>query len=324
MIVSRQYRSYFENIYYNISMESLSIITPCYNEEKNLQDCVSEVLKVLGDLNFEHIFIDNASTDDSITELRKLKKQYPHVRILQNSQNVGVFSSMQRALRMVQSEWVVPFFAADLQDPAYVLSEMIKKQKTTNCDSVFGVRASRVEKKWLLFLRSLFYKVLRTNSNNSYVNGTSEFCLIKSKIAIQIANIEDPNPFLRIYLSQLRGNVQYVKFRMVERKKGKSSANLYSLVDDALNAFSIILPSIFSRILVNSVIGVMIGAVVLLYSLIDYIFLPLKFEKLSIIAVLVIGFSLLTGLISVVGHYVYIIHNQIRMKLNVATSEITD
>jgi glycosyltransferase involved in cell wall biosynthesis len=304
-------------------MNSLTVVTPCFNEEENLEDCVAQVLKILNGISFEHIFIDNASTDSSVAVLKNLKKRYPHIRILQNSQNVGVFSSMQRALKVIDSPWVIPFFAADQQDPAEIILEMIKIQEKTKCDSVFGVRASRVEKKWLLALRSIFYRVLKNNSSGSYVSGTSEFCLIRSEVAQQLTRIEDPNPFLRIYLSQLRGNVEYVNFQMQERQKGKSSANLYTLVDDALNAFSIILPSVFSRLLVNSILGIAFGISLLGVSLIDLLFLPFHFEKLSLIGLVISGFSFLVGLNAVVGHYVYIIHNQIRKKLTIETTEIS-
>jgi glycosyltransferase involved in cell wall biosynthesis len=305
-------------------MQSLSVITPCFNEEENLEDCVLQVKEALQGLQFQHIFIDNSSTDQSVAVLQRLKKDFPHVRILTNSQNVGVFSSMQRALRVVNTEWVIPFFAADLQDPAEVIREMIELQKSSQCDSVFGVRASRVEKRWLLLLRRMFYKVLKMNSSGTYVSGTSEFCLIRSHVAQQLIQIEDPNPFLRIYLSQLRGNVKYVKFQMQERLKGKSSANLYSLVDDALNAFSIILPSIFSRLLVYALLGIGLGILIILFSVIDYFWLPIALENLFTVGVITIGFSFSVGMNSVIGHYVYIIHNQVRRKLTAATKELLD
>jgi len=305
-------------------MQSLSVITPCFNEENNLQDCVVQVKEALQGLQFQNIFIDNSSTDESVAVLRRLKNEFPHVRILTNSQNVGVFSSMQRALRVVNTEWVIPFFAADLQDPAEVMREMVELQKSSQRDSVFGVRASRIEKRWLLVLRRMFYSVLKLSSGGAYVSGTSEFCLIRSSVARQLIQIEDPNPFLRIYLSQLRGDVKYVKFQMQERLKGESSANLFSLVDDALNAFSIILPSIFSRLLVYAVSGIGLGILIILFSVIDYFWLPIALENLFTVGVISIGFSFLVAMNSVIGHYVYIIHNQVRRKLMAKTEEILD
>lgn len=302
-------------------MASISVITPCFNEEINLRECVLKVKEALSSHDLVHIFIDNASLDNSILELIKLKKEFPHLKILENSQNVGAFSSIQRALNYVNTEWVVPFYAADLQDPPSVLSEMMLIQEKTGCDSVFGVRATREEKKWLFALRKVFYRILNYASNKSYVNGTSEFCLIKSESAKKIGLIRDSNPFLRIYLSQLKGNAEYVPYKMVHRKEGKSSANLFTLFDDALNAFSIILPSIFSRLLVASITGTILGLSVTTYSLLDILFLPFGLERLLTPGIVILCFSVIIGINSIIGHYVYLIHLQVRNKLDISTVE---
>ena len=302
-------------------MASISVITPCFNEELNLRECVLKVKEALSSHDLVHIFIDNASLDDSILELMKLKKEFSHLKILQNSQNVGAFSSIQRALNHVNTEWVVPFYAADLQDPPSVLSEMMVIQEKTGCDSVFGVRATREEKKWLFALRKVFYRILNYASNKSYVNGTSEFCLIKSESAKKIGLIRDSNPFLRIYLSQLKGNAEYVPYKMVPRKEGKSSANIFTLFDDALNAFSIILPSIFSRLLVASIMGAILGLSVTTYSLLDILFLPFSLERLFTPGIVILCFSVIIGINSIIGHYVYLIHLQVRNKLDISTVE---
>jgi glycosyltransferase involved in cell wall biosynthesis len=303
-------------------MKMLSVITPCWNESENLRDCIIELQKVLDQIDYEHIFIDNSSTDDTLAKLLDLKTEFPQIRVFANSQNVGVFSSIQRALRVVRGNWVVPFFAADLQDPPTVILEMIKLQEKTNSDSVFAVRETRSENAFIFFLRKMFYRIIRQTTEKSYVSGTSEFCLIKSSVAFQIAEIEDANPFLRLYLSQLRGKVQYVNFAMKERNKGKSSANLFSLTDDALNAFSLVLPSVFSRILIGSILGVAIGFLVCIFSIIDIILLPLNLEKLFTPGLILLGFSIMMGMNAVIGHYVYIIHSNVRKKLTATTVEV--
>jgi polyisoprenyl-phosphate glycosyltransferase len=303
-------------------MLMLSIVTPCYNESENIRDCIVELQTVLEGVDYEHILIDNFSTDDTLSKLLELKEEFSHIRILANSQNVGVFSSIQRALREIKGIWVVPFFAADLQDPPVVILEMINVQQRTNCESVFAIRETRSENSMIFLLRKIFYRVIRETTEKSFVSGTSEFCLIQSKVAIQISEIEDTNPFLRLYLSQLRGNVEYVAFAMRERKKGKSSASIFSLTDDALNAFSLVLPSIFSRILIGSIVGVTIGSLVCFYSILDLILLPLSLEKLFTPGLILLGFSFMMGINAVIGHYVYIIHSNIRKKLNAKTTEM--
>jgi len=303
-------------------MKTLSVVTPCFNESENVLDCIIELQAALQGIDYEHIFIDNFSSDDTLRKLLDLRSQYPHVRVLANSQNVGVFSSIQRALREAKGNWVVPFFAADLQDPPKIIREMIRIQESSSCDSVFAVRETRSENAIIFFLRRIFYKIIRLSTEKSYVSGTSEFCLIQSKVARQIVEIEDANPFLRLYLSQLRGKVEYVNFAMKERNKGKSSANIFTLTDDALNAFSLVLPSVFSRILIASLLGITIGLLVCAYSIVDLLLLPSSLEKLFTPGLILLGFSIMMGINAVIGHYVYIIHSNVRKKLNAITTEV--
>lgn len=303
----------------------LSIITPCFNESSNILDCVEQVKNSVHNfsqtMGFEHIFIDNASTDSSDEILQEIAQKYSHVRILKNSQNVGVFSSIQRAISYAEGEWLIPFFAADLQDPPEVITEMLKVQFTSGCDSVFGIRATRIESNFLLTMRKIFYKFLKVASSNDFVEGTSEFCLIKKEIAIAVTEIDDPNPFLRIYLSKLRGKVEYVKFQMNKRVKGKSSANLFTLTDDALNAFSIIMPSIFSRALVFLFpISLFLAALFLISVplVITNIWNPFYSYSFAVGFILVI----IMALQCLVGHYLFILHKHMRRPPMANTNEV--
>ena len=304
----------------------LTIISPCFNESLNLFELVkrTEVAVRSFDpkIKYEHILIDNASTDDSIKVMNEVRKRFPQVRILQNSENIGVFASMQRGLKASSGKWVVPFLAADMQDPPEVIAEMLEKQITTECDAVFGIRESRRENSFLFLLRKLFYFLLNYFMRpKKYVSGTSEFCLIPREKSLQIIEVDDPNPFLRIYLSQLNLDVKYVKFAMGQRKKGKSSASIFSLFDDALNAFSIVVPSIFSRLIVF---------LVPLLTITFFIFISLLvlwfLNSITLIyawALLIFIFILIFMIIQLlIGHYIFILHSQIRNKPNVETSEL--
>jgi glycosyltransferase involved in cell wall biosynthesis len=307
-------------------MKLLSIVSPCLNEEGNVERCVEETLFALksfdGSLEFEHIFIDNNSTDGTLEKLKELRKKYSHIRILSNSQNVGAFSSIQRGMHSAKGDWVVPFLAADCQDPPELIAEMISLQKVTNCDAVFGVRETRAEGFFLLSMRKVFYFVLRKLSKTSFKSGVSEFCLIQKEAALKIVQINDPNPFLRVYLNQLPGRVQYLPFRMKARIKGSSSANLFTLIDDALNAFSLVLPSVFSRVLVFSVVTAMLGILISLYGVINNLFFRTSVFPMITTGIILTVLSGLFGFNSIIGHYVYIVHDQVRQKLIADTKEL--
>jgi glycosyltransferase involved in cell wall biosynthesis len=309
-------------------MTFLSVISPCYNEEDNVELCIlrthESLTKAFPGINFEHIFIDNASTDNTIEKLQAIKLIHPHVRILKNSQNVGVFSSIQKGIKFAQGDWIVPFLASDCQDPPEMISEMISTQQINGCDSVFALRATRSEHKIMFGLRKVFYWSLKRLTKSKFKPGASEFCLIRQSPALRIADIDDPNPFLRIYLNQLAGDAIYIPFHMDARTKGKSSANIFSLVDDALSAFSLLLPSIFSRVLIFSTILFFVGIATTIYSIIDFFLLPFSLEKMFTPGLVITGISALFAFNAVIGHYIYIIHNSIRRKVIVETSEVNN
>jgi glycosyltransferase involved in cell wall biosynthesis len=307
-------------------MDSLSVVTPCFNEEENVERCIVETLTTIRafsqNIHFEHIFIDNNSSDRTIEKLVALKARFPHIRILQNSQNVGAFSSIQRGLRAATSEWIVPFLAADCQDPPELIAQMIALRDKTNCDAVFGIRESRAEGVALLSMRKVFYFILRKLSKTGYKAGVSEFCLIQKSDALKIVQINDPNPFLRVYLNQLPGKVEYLPFHMNARTKGTSSANLFTLIDDALNAFSLVLPSVFSRTLVLSALLAFLGISISIYGVINNLFLQASTLPMITTGLILTVLSLLFALNSIIGHYVYIIHDQVRQKLTIDTKEL--
>jgi glycosyltransferase involved in cell wall biosynthesis len=311
----------------DLSEIKLSIITPCFNEEEGIEFCFKETQRVMRqnfpNLTYEHLFIDNNSQDSTVSRLTELKKKSSTIRIFSNSENIGVYASIQRALKEAKGEWVVPFLAADCQDPPQIIAKMLSIQQSTNCDSVFGIRETRIESKFLLLMRRIFYFVLGVVTEKDYVPGTSEFCLIRKSAVLRILKIDDDNPFLRIYLSQLRGNCQYIKYDMGSRTAGTSSANLFKLADEALNAFSLILPSVFSRFMVIftplAFLGFLFSFPILVWGLVsdDRLIFFLGASGL------IISFFSATWLLTMlVGHYVYIIHLQVRKKLLSETIEV--
>lgn len=307
-------------------MKQLSIVSPCLNEEENVERCIEETLAAIkkydSSLDFEHIFIDNNSTDGTLQKLLDLRARYAHIRILSNSQNVGAFSSIQRGMNSAVGDWVVPFLAADCQDPPEMIAKMVELQKVTKCDSVFAIRQTRAEGFLLLGMRRVFYGILKKLSRSSFRSGVSEFCLIQRKSSSKIVQIDDPNPFLRIYLNQLPGHVEYLPFHMKARTAGKSSANMFSLVDDALNAFSLLLPSIYSRVLIFSAFTSLLGIVMSLSGLVIRVTSQENDFGLLYIGPVLLCASGLFALNSTIGHYVYIIHNQVRQKMLVETIEL--
>ena len=119
----------------------ISIITPCYNEEANIEACAKAVADVmaesLAEYDYEHIFCDNSSTDRSVAVLRKLAASDSRIKVIVNSRNVGPFRNMANGLKSASGDLVVPMVPADIQDPPSAIPDMVAKL-VDGVDVVYG------------------------------------------------------------------------------------------------------------------------------------------------------------------------------------------
>ena len=119
-------------------MKKLSIITPCYNEEVNVEICAHELKKVmrekLSGYDYEHIFADNASTDSTLAKLRGLAQSDKNIKVISNSRNVGPFRNIWNAMKSASGDCVIPMLPADLQDPPSVIPQLVMNYELgVNC-----------------------------------------------------------------------------------------------------------------------------------------------------------------------------------------------
>jgi glycosyltransferase involved in cell wall biosynthesis len=119
----------------------ISVVTPCFNEEANVRDCYEAVKRVfeqsLADYDYEHIFCDNASNDETVTRLKALAAQDPRVKIIVTARNFGPFQSTFNGLMSTSGDAMVVLLAADLQDPPELIVDFVKKWQE-GYEVVFG------------------------------------------------------------------------------------------------------------------------------------------------------------------------------------------
>ena len=129
-------------------MKTISIVTPCYNEELNIRDCRDAVRKLfdneLKGYRREHIFCDNASTDDSSAILRAIAAEDPAVRVILNARNFGPLRNTFNGVMAATGDAVLLFLPADMQDPPELLPEFVKLWEQ-GYEIVYGIRATREE-----------------------------------------------------------------------------------------------------------------------------------------------------------------------------------
>ena len=217
----------------------VSVVTPCFNEEDSILNCyevVKEIFKDLKNVDYEHIFSDNSSTDSTQKILKKIAKEDSNIKVLINSHNVGPFVNNYNALSYATGDYVLIFLPADLQDPPYLIPEMLAKIEN-GYEIVLGIRNTRLENFFLKLMRTIFYRLMNIFSSHKVPVGAGEFMMITKKIHQIILDSDNDIPYIRGIVAQLNFPKTEIKYTWDKRKFGQSKNSFSDLMDQAINAF---------------------------------------------------------------------------------------
>ena len=236
------------------SQESMiSIIVPCYNEQEALpffHEEVSRVLKEIGE-DYELLFVNDGSKDDTLKELKALSTKDPHVIYLSFSRNFGKEAAMYAGFCNAKGDYIA-VMDADLQDPPALLPEMLKMLETDEYDSVATRRVSREGeppiRSW--FARRL-YDIMNRISESDIVDGARDFRLMKKSMVDAIVAMGEYNRFSKGLFGWVGFRTYWMPYENVERVAGETKWNFWKLFKYALEgitAFST-MPLILSSVL---------------------------------------------------------------------------
>jgi glycosyltransferase involved in cell wall biosynthesis len=295
----------------------LTIITPCYNEEASVVDCAREVQSVMSSrlpkVKYEHIFIDNASTDGTVLELRKIAADSKAVKVIVNSRNVGPFRNMYAAMAKASGRAVIPMLPADLQDPADKIPDLYQEW-VKGYLVVYGERTNRQESLFMRAMRGLYYRIVRTMSETDIPINSGEFMLIDRKISDEICKLGDHYPYIRGLVAQSTSNSTSVPYIWGIRKKGKSKSNFIALIDQAINGFVSTSRAPARIALLGgffiSGLGFLAGLWSLIANLVDA---PTALQGIPTLIVALFFFGgIQLFFLGLIGEYVLSIHSQVR------------
>lgn len=213
----------------------ITILTPCYNERDNvsaLHRRINAVMTQVGVQEYVHLFIDNASTDGTSEELRKLAAQDPRVKVILNLRNFGHVRSPYHGLLQAPGDAVV-VLAADLQDPPELIPEFIKKWRE-GFSVVMGQKVNS-EEAWLFFaLRRAYYKLVKRLADVDLIENATGFGLYDRKVIEALRVLDDPYPYVRGLVCELGFPVARVPYEQPRRRRGITKNNFYTLYDVAM------------------------------------------------------------------------------------------
>lgn len=232
-------------------MEVISIIIPCYNEEDSIPLIYNELKKVSNNMkyDFEFIFVNDGSIDNSLSVLKKLSAKDKQVKYIHFSRNFGKEAAMYAGLSKSKGDYVT-IMDADLQDPPSLLPEMLRIIKEEGYDSVGTRRVSRKgEPKIRSFFARKFYKIINKLSKIEMVDGARDYRLMTRQMVNSILELKEYNRYSKGLFSFVGFNTYWLEYENVERVAGETKWSFWGLVKYAIEgivAFSTLPLSIAS------------------------------------------------------------------------------
>jgi len=212
----------------------ISVVTPTYNEEENVDELCSRVAAVMSTLpyEYEHIIIDNASTDTTVARARAMSERNPHVRIIVNARNFGHIRSPYYGLLQATGDAVI-LIASDLQDPPEMIPELVAKWEE-GYKTILAVKPVSKES-WLMFrIRRAYYTFLDRISEVSLVSNATGAGLFDRAVIEVLRSVDDPYPYFRGLVCEIGYPIATVPFVQPRRARGVTKNNFYSLFDIAM------------------------------------------------------------------------------------------
>ena len=298
-------------------MKLISIMTPCFNEEANVENVyrqVKEVLKTLPEYNYEHVFIDNASTDRTVNILKKIAKDDKNVKIIVNVRNFGHIRSPYYGALQCKGDAIISV-VADLQDPPEMIKEFIKKWEE-GFKIVIGVKNKSKENKLMFLIRKMFYYIMVQIADTEQIKNFYGFGLYDKQFIDVLRNLDEPYPYFRGLVSELGFQRVEIPYTQPKRKKGKTKNNFYTLYDNAMLGF---VNHSKVPLRLASFIGFSISLLSFLVAIGYLIYKLLYWQNFQLgIAPLVIGIFFFGGVqlffLGMIGEYIGAIFTQVKKR----------
>ena len=294
-------------------MKKISILIPCYNEEKSLPLLYPELVKLMEGnkaYDWELMFVNDGSTDGTLAALQQLRQQDSRVNYVDLSRNFGKEAAMLAGFDYVTGDCMV-IIDADLQHPPTLIPEMIKHWEA-GYDDMYAKRRSRGKESWLRRrLSLLFYKLLQSSSRFDVLQNVGDFRLLDRKCINALKRMRESERYTKGMYSWIGFNKKEVEFDQGDRLAGDSSWNfrrLFSFALDGITSFT------NAPLRISTMMGFVVSVCAFLYMI--YVFCkaliygdPVQGYPTLVILVLFLGGIQLLSL-GIIGEYIGRIYNE--------------
>lgn len=220
-------------------MKKVSIVVPTFFEQDNvvpLADVIREEMDRLEKYDYEILFIDNDSKDETRARIRQLCAADKRIKAIFNVKNFGGFNSPVYGLLQSTGDCAI-LMCADFQDPVEMLPKLLEEWENGH-PVVCGIKTSSKENKLMYFVRTVYYKLIKKMSSIEQIEHFTGFGLYDRKFLDLIESLHDPAPFLRGIVAEYAPNRKDIPYEQQKRRAGKTSTNFFRLYDAAMLSFT--------------------------------------------------------------------------------------
>lgn len=250
-------------------MNLLSIVVPCYNEEESVEMFLDEIQKTLVGYDYEVIFINDGSGDNTLEKIKNLADSNPNVKYISFSRNFGKESAIYAGLVNTTGD-LVCLMDADLQHPPSLIPKMIE----TISEGYDVAAARRISKKGEPLLSSLgsrlFYKLFNAISNMGLVSGATDYRVMTRQVTDSVLQLSEYNRFSKGLFQWVGFETKWIEYENVERVAGKTTWSVWQLFKYSMEA-------IMAFTTVPLSISIVLGSVISMIAFIYLVFIVIKY-----------------------------------------------
>lgn len=217
-------------------MKKISILIPCYNEEENVvpmsEAIVSLFEKELTKYDYELVFIDNDSSDNTRCLLREICGKNKKIKAIFNAKNFGQFNSPYYGILQTTGDCTISM-VCDFQDPIELIPQYIREWEN-GYKIVIGIKTSSKENPIMYHIRGLYYKIVKKFSDVEQIEHFTGSGLYDKEFVNVLRGLKDPTPFLRGIVAELGFKRKEIPYEQPKRRAGKTHNNFYRLYDAAM------------------------------------------------------------------------------------------
>jgi len=296
-------------------VKTISILIPCYNEEENVVPMSEAIVNLfegeLSQYNYELLFIDNDSTDNTRTLLREICAKNQNIKAIFNVKNFGQFNSPYYGLCQTTGDCTIGI-CCDFQDPIELIPQFLAEWEK-GYKIVCGIKKTSKENKIMRFFRNCYYKIIKRMSDVEQIEHFTGSGLYDKSFIEVLRKLDDPTPFLRGIVAELGYKRKDVPYEQPRRRAGKTHNNFYSLYDAAMLSFTS-----YTKVglRIATILGFVMAAISMAIAVVYLILKLVYWERFVagmapiLLAVLVLG-SVQLFFIGFMGEYILSINKRV-------------